>query len=85
MVGFNVLKAIYRYIKRSIFKNERIGKLPGSKKKFSFSLLKHIIFNYPKNRNKYDKLLQKINLPIVRIYSLTELQKLYTNWGLSVV
>ena len=78
----NIIKAAYRYIKRSICKNDRIGKLPGSKKEFSFALLKHIIFMYPKNRNKYDNLLKKINIPIIRIYSLKELQRLYIKWDL---
>jgi len=54
----NVFSSVLRYLFRS-FKNNpnRAGRLTGAKNEFGFWLIKWIIFNYPKNRKKYQKIL----------------------------
>ena len=80
----NVFSSIFRFIFRSI-KNDknRPGRLPGAKNEFSFWLIKWIIFNYPKNRKKYQKLIDSNKeLPIIQIQSMTALKKYYKFWNI---
>src|SRR6056297_3113651 len=53
-LDFNPLICAFRYLLRSLQNNpKRPGKLQGSQKEFSFWLLKHILFQYPKRRRHY--------------------------------
>lgn len=72
-LDYHQLNAAYRYLRRCMQNNSnRIGKLPGSQTEFSFSLLKHIIFNYPKNRIKYDSLLSNYDIPVIKLHNLKD-------------
>ena len=80
----NVLSSVLRYLSRC-FKNnpDRPGGLTGAKNEFNFWLIKWIIFNYPKNRRKYQKILAgKPNLPVLHIGSMKQLKKYYDFWGI---
>ena len=82
----NIYSSIFRYVWRSL-KNDknRPGRLKGAKNEFSFWLIKWIFFNYPRNRIKYQKLLEsKQNLPVIRIESMAELKKYYRFWSLNI-
>jgi adenylate kinase family enzyme len=74
--------SVFRYILRSIMNNHnRPGRLAGARNEFSFWLIKWIIFNYPKNRRKYAKIIKdRPHLFILNIKSLAELKKYYTFW-----
>jgi adenylate kinase family enzyme len=79
----SVSSSVFRYVLRSI-KNDpnRPGRLAGARREFSFWLIKWIIFNYPKNRLKYSKLIKaRPNLLTLNIRSLAELKKYYVFWG----
>lgn len=80
----NVFSSVYRYIYRC-FKNDknRPGKLVGVKNDFNFSLVKWILFNYPKNRKKYQKMLEAMtSIPVLHIHSMKQLKKYYAVWDL---
>lgn len=82
----NVYSSAFRYLLRS-FKNDknRPGRLKGAKNEFSFWLVKWIIFNYPKNQEKYKKLLaDKQNLPIIQIQSMSALKAYYDFWQIKI-
>ena len=82
-LDFNVLTSVVRYIKRCASGDKnRVGKLPGSSKEFSFWLLKHILFVYPKNRAKYQKILESISVPIIKIESMKRLEEAKRIWRL---
>lgn len=75
-IDLNVFTALFFYAKRCLFSNKkRPGKLPGSRKEFSFWLVKHILVTYPKNRLKYRSLLKKFDFPIIKITSIKALKK----------
>lgn len=81
----NVFSSVIRYFFRS-FKNDpdRPGRLSGAKNEFGFWLIKWIIFNYPKNRKKYQEVLaSKPNLPILHITSMKLLKKYYMLWDIT--
>lgn len=82
----NVYSSVFRYLSRS-FKSDpnRPGGLQGAKKEFGFWLIKWILFNYPKNRKKYKKMLaDKPNLPVLHIGSMKLLKKYYDLWGVDI-
>lgn len=83
----NVFSSVFRYLSRSI-KNDRNrpGRLAGVQKEFSLWLIRWIVFNYPKNRKRYQKLLErKPNLPVLHIGSMKMLKNYYNFWGISKV
>ena len=80
----NVVKAVCRYVKRSVLTStSRVEKLPGSRKEFSLKLFKHILLIYPKNRNRYNLLLEDINIPVIKLHSMKELTQVYQYLELS--
>lgn len=82
-IDLPVMIAAFRYIKRCLFsKPNRIGKLPGSQREFDFGLLRHILKNYPKNRRKYQTIIQTASIPTIKIDSVRELKAIYECWRL---
>ena len=82
-LDYHPLNVAYRYIIRCIKNNNgRIGKLPGSQKEFSLSLLKHILCTYPKNKIKYDKFLSYYHIPVVKIHNFKALKQFSRNNGI---
>lgn len=80
----NVFSSIFRYLLRSIENDKnRPGRLAGAEKDFSFWLIKWMLFNYPKNRLKYQKLLEsRKDLPVLEIKSMSLLKAYYRFWGI---
>lgn len=77
-----LMGCLFRYLIRS-FQNlpDRPGKLEGAKKEFGWGLVKYTMFNYPKNKLKYRRLLEEYNnLPVIYIRSIKELNKIYGLW-----
>lgn len=80
----SVYSSVVRYCLRCI-KNDkgRAGRLTGAKNEFSFWLIKWIVFNYPKNRLKYQSLLESIiNKPVIHIKTMASLNDYYQFWGI---
>ena len=79
MLGFMI-----RYTRRSLKKDkDRVGGLSGAKSEFSLKLMKYTFLNYPKNRKKYEIILEDYtNLPVITINSMTDLNRAYKHWQL---
>ena len=78
IIGF-----LYRYLKRSLISNAgRPGGIARAKGEFSFFLIKYTIVNYPRNRLKYEKLLNGYSMPNLRIHSMRDLNNYYHYWVL---
>ena len=72
-----------RYLLRCLKKDAgRKGKLEGATKEFNWALLKYTWFQYPKNKIKYQNLLENYSHPIIIIRSMTELNRYWTEWEL---
>lgn len=69
---------ILRYILRSIRNDpQRAGRLAGTRKEFSFFLIKYTLINYPENKKKYEELLkQRPELPVMRLRSMRKVREL---------
>lgn len=83
-LDMNVYSSVLRYLVRSL-KNDpsRPGRLTGAQQEFNFALIKHILFTYPQNRIKYQRLLESWpDLLLLRIGSMRLLQRYYKFWEL---
>jgi adenylate kinase family enzyme len=79
----NVVIATSRYIWRSLWaRPSRAGKLPGAKRELRWSMMKQIIFAYPKNRTKYRKFLMAFDGCLLEMSKLATLKKYCTYWKL---
>lgn len=79
----NVLTSALRYVVRSLKNSpERTGRLPGAKNEFRLFMLKQILFIYPKNRVKYQKLMSNCKKSVVSIVDMKSLNHYYTQWNL---
>lgn len=79
----NNLTSAFRYLIRSLKNNpDRIGRLPGAQNELRLFMLKQILFIYPKNRLKYQKLIRNYNKRVISIKDMKELNQYYKHWGL---
>ena len=77
-LDFSRWGSAYRFIKRSIQNNEnRAGNLEGARQQFNFKMLKHILFTVPKNKVKYQQLIEASGIPCIRIQSFKALLEFY--------
>lgn len=77
-LDFSRWGSAYRFIKRSIQNNKkRAGNLEGARQQFNFKMLKHILFTVPKNKVKYQQLIEASGVPHIRIHSFKALLDFY--------
>ncbi|MGD9638056.1 MAG: hypothetical protein AB7U85_03245 [Alphaproteobacteria bacterium] len=82
-LDFNVWCCVWRYVKRCYSKNQgRYGSLSGASREFNWNLIKFTIYNYPKNRLRYQEILQDKKYPVLKIKNLKELNQYYDYWKL---
>lgn len=74
--------SLFRYIRRSLMRNERVGGLEAGKDSVKWNMLKHIAITTPKNRKRYAKLQHTIELPKVCLLSALQINACYSDWGL---
>lgn len=68
----------YRYTKRALRSTpNRAGNLEGARQQFNFKMLKHILFTVPKNKAKYQQLIEASSVPCIRIQSFKALLDFY--------
>jgi adenylate kinase family enzyme len=74
--------SLFRYIRRSLFRSDRIGALEGGKDSVKWDLLRHIAITTPKNRKRYAVLQHTVGLPKITLSSREEIEACYEEWGL---
>ncbi|HVW98420.1 MAG TPA: hypothetical protein VHA56_20810 [Mucilaginibacter sp.] len=83
-LDFNTWGCVRRYIARSLKADKtRPGRLDAATGDFNFGMIPFILFTYPRNREKYQKLIADNNVPVESISSISELNKYYHEWKLS--
>lgn len=75
--------SLYRYIRRSLSSHARIGALEGGQDSVKWSMLKHIAVATPRNRKRYAKLYEAVDLPKVRLRMARQIESCYTEWELT--
>lgn len=82
-LDFSRWNSVYRYIKRCLSNQpNRAGNLDGATQQFSWKMVRHILIHVPKNKVKYQQLIEKSRLPLIRITSFKELKKYNKTWEL---
>lgn len=75
---FNRLGCVYRFIKRSLQKNQnRPGMLEGSADKLNWEMVSYILFKAPKKMKQYAEMIKLYpHLNVIHVYSFKEVEKL---------
>ena len=74
--------SLFRYIRRSLARRERIGALEGGKDSVKWDVLKHIAITTPRNRKRYAELQHTIELPKIYLASAVQIDACYSEWEL---
>jgi adenylate kinase family enzyme len=74
--------SLLRYLRRTLFRQGRIGNLEGGKDSVKGQMLKHIAITTPKNRKRYAELQLKVELPKIYLSSARQIEACYLEWGL---
>jgi adenylate kinase family enzyme len=75
--------SLVRYIRRSLFSRWRIGALEGNQDSVKWDMLRHIAITTPKNRKRYAKLQETIDLPKICLRTARQIESCYTEWDLT--
>lgn len=82
-LDFKVSGSLLRYFKRTIINSiDRAGNLHGATKQFSLKQINYMIFDAPKNRVKYRRLINESNVNLIYINSFKNLKAYYIKWNL---
>jgi len=77
-LDFSRWGSAYRYIKRCLLNDvNRPGNLEGASQQFNLGMLKHILVTVPKNKAKYQKLIDDSGVLCIRITSFSALLRFY--------
>src|SRR3984893_6533420 len=74
--------SLFRYYRRTIFERERLGALKGGRDSIKWGMIYHIAVVTPKNRRRYANMFHDIDLPKVRLTSISAIKQCYQWWGL---
>ncbi len=83
-LGGSFFGFFYRYVRRCLKADQnRAGRLQGATSEFNFELIKYMLFQYPKNKQKYARILAGYpTLPVIRIKNMRDLNAYYKEWQL---
>jgi len=82
LLDVSTLTSLRRYIYRTLFEVSRYGGLEGSQDSLKWVMIHHIIARTPKNRLRYERMFQTLNLPKIRLSSVREINRFYKHWRL---
>ena len=71
-----------RYVRRTLFEKVRPGNLDGAEDRLRWLMIRYILIEQPRNREKSIAALRQAGLPCVQLESLRDLNALYAQWGL---
>jgi len=84
MMGSEPWRAALRNVRRTLFETgRRAGQLEGNIDKLNWELFRFILFEQPKKRERDLTILRGSGLPMVELSTMTELNRLYREWGLT--
>ena len=82
LLGTGRWAGLYRYIRRTLFERQRAGMLEGGIDRLNLGMMRFIVLEQPKKRERDRGILAAAGLPMVQLESMAELQALYRAWGL---
>lgn len=76
--------SLLRYFRRSLFETGRHGALEGGRDSVKWDMIHHIAVFTPRNRKLYSAMLDAIDLPKLRLSSVSAIKQCFRDWGLSL-
>jgi adenylate kinase family enzyme len=74
--------SLFRYIRRTLFEDNRAGALEGGRDNIKWSMLHYIAVITPKNRRRYADIYRQISLPKMYLQSTDAIRRCYQAWNL---
>lgn len=74
--------AFARYVRRTLFERGRFGSIEGGKDSLKWLMIRWILVVQPGRRKMYETLAADSGRPLVRAFGMTEINALYSAWGL---
>lgn len=75
--------SLWRYIRRTLFENDRVGGLEGGVERIHMAMLRHIVIVTPVNRLRYARMVNALDLPKTRLASARAIRAAYGLWKLT--
>jgi len=82
LLGDNRWLNLFRYARRTLFEQQRVGALDGQRDSIKWEMVRWIVVVSPTNLARYRKELPATGLSFVETRSMRELNSLYGRWGL---
>jgi len=82
LVGSDRWSAFLRYLRRTLFEPWRPGNLEGAKDSLKWDMVRYILVEQPRKRQRDIGILAAAGLPMVTVDSIQALNSLYTAWAL---
>lgn len=76
--------SLLRYFRRSLCETGRHGALEGGRDSVKWDMIHHISVVTPRNRKRYSKMLDALDLPKLRLSSVRAIKQCFRDWGLSL-
>jgi len=84
MLGGSRWANFRRYLWRTLFeKRGRAGSLAGDKDSLKWDMVRWLLIVQPKNRDRDLARVRAAGLPLIELRSMSELRRLYREWGLT--
>lgn len=83
LLGTDRWSALGRYLHRTLMQTRRVGMLEGSRDRLNGDMLRFILIEQPRKRQRDIALLSGSGLPMVQLETLTDLKRLYAAWSLT--
>ncbi|CDX36871.1 hypothetical protein MPLDJ20_20721 [Mesorhizobium plurifarium] len=75
--------SLLRYFRRSLFETGRLGALEGGRDSIKWDMIHHIAVVQPRNRKRYSAMFDELDLPKLRLSSVTAIKQRFNAWDLT--
>jgi adenylate kinase family enzyme len=82
LLDISTSASLFRYCRRTLFERERVGALEGRQDSIKWDMIYHIAVVTRKNRKRYANMFHDIDLPKLRITSISGIKRCYQRWDL---
>jgi adenylate kinase family enzyme len=72
-----------RYLRRTLFQQERAGHLEGARDSIKWNMIHWILIRAPRKLGASYAMIEASGLPYVKTHGMGEVKRLYAEWGLS--
>jgi adenylate kinase family enzyme len=82
LLDISTLASLFRYLRRTLFDQDRAGALEGGRESLKWTMIHHIAVVTPKNRRRYADIYRQLQLPKICLPSARAIDHCYRQWQL---